>query len=132
MRKQGTKQKTTLNNLNIALLNIRSLRNKLHELEILLNEQKQMPKIIIITESWLRKEDVQFYNLNGYSTVASCRENNRGGGILMFIHESIKYNEVKNVNFDKNHLIIIHLTEIDLKICGFYKSPATNQDNLLF
>lgn len=50
-------------NLVIMLLNIRSIRKKLNELEIFIDDLNKKPHIIIITESWLREEEVKFFNL---------------------------------------------------------------------
>lgn len=116
------------NNLSIGPLNIRSIRNKLPELEGFLYEQGKMPKIIIITETWLRPEDIQFYNLNNYQTIANCREKHRGGGVLMFIHNDIKYNLLSSELFDKSHLLLIQLKDFNLKICGYYRSEKTKLD----
>lgn len=54
-KKITRKKKQNKNNLVIMLLNIRSIKNKLNELEIFLEELNKKPSIIIITESWLKK-----------------------------------------------------------------------------
>lgn len=47
------KKKNKHKHLSFALLNIRSIRNKLHELDIFLDSLDFKPHILIITESWL-------------------------------------------------------------------------------
>lgn len=53
-------------------MNIRTLRNKLELLEALLNEdQHKYTDIIILTETWIRKDECQFMNLNGYTACST-------------------------------------------------------------
>lgn len=117
------------NNLIVVLINIRSLRKKLIDLEIYLESFGFKPHIIIITETWLYEDELKFFNLIGYQSVANCRQNQRGGGILMFIKDDIKFNILKNEQFAKSHLIMINLNEINTKIAGFYRSPSTRLNN---
>lgn len=115
-----TNNKSELNtNLNLAVLNIRSLKEKLNELESCLLELVDKPHIILITESWVKEDEIKFYNLRNY------RKKNRGGGIIFFIHESIKFTIIENEDMEKNNLLLINLDEINIKICGCYRSPST-------
>lgn len=97
-----------------------------HELEIFIENLDKKPNIIIITESWLKENELEFYNLNHYETIGNCRKNQRGGGIIIFIRDDIKFNILKNDQLDKSHLILINLNELNTKIAGFYRSPSTN------
>lgn len=115
----------------IILLNIRSIRNKLNELVIFIDELNYKPHIIIITESWLRDNEIKFFNLEGYQTIANCRSSHRGGGIIIFIRDDIKFNVLKNEQFDKSHFIMINLTKLNTKIAGFYRSPSTKSEIFL-
>lgn len=61
----------------------------------------------------------------------NCRESHRGGGIIMFIKENIKFNVIKNEQFSKSHLIMINLNDLNIKITGFYRSPATKSEDFI-
>ena len=133
-----SKKKLKLEELIIILLNIRSLKEKLAEIEIILNELKEKPHVIVITETWLKEDEIKFYNLKNYQSIANCRKDSRGGGIIIYIRDDINFNIILNENFDKSHIGIINLNELDIKICGIYRSPATSPklfleklDNLL-
>lgn len=116
----------------IALLNIRSIRKKLSELEIFIDELEHKPHIIIITEeSWLRDEEIKFSNLNNYQSIGNCRSNQRGGGIIIFVRDDLKFNILRNEQFCKSHFLMINLTDLNIKIAGFYTSPATKPDQFL-
>lgn len=111
------------------LLNIRSIKNKLNELEIFLEELNKKPSIIIITESWLKNEEVKYFNLKNYQSLGNCRTNQRGGGIIFFINDNLNYNVIKNEQFHKSHLILINLSDLNIKVAGFYRSPSTRTDH---
>lgn len=126
-KKQKNRNKK-LNKLIIALLNIRSIKNKINDLETLIDDLNEKPHIIIITESWLKEDEVKFYNLNNYQTVSNCRINSRGGGILIFIRNDINFNVVLNELHGKSHFTLINLNDLNLKVCGFYRSPSTKPE----
>lgn len=118
-------------NLTIILLNIRSLRNKLIELELYIENLDLKPHIIIITESWLKEEEIPFFNLKGFQSIGNCRQNVRGGGIIIFIKDDIKFNILKNVQFSKSHLIMLKLSDLNMKVAGYYRSPSTKFDEFI-
>lgn len=96
-----------------------------------IEQLKKKPHLIVITETWLKNEEIIFYNLKNYQSIGNCRENTRGGGILLYIRDDIKFNIVKSEQFYKSHLILINLNELNTKIAGFYRSPATTSDLFL-
>ena len=75
------------NCLNILYYNARSLLPKMDELRVLVDTQQ--PHIVSIVETWLSSEisDNEIF-LQGYQVLRLDR-NRHGGGILMFIHESL-------------------------------------------
>lgn len=93
-----------------------------------LDDMKEKPHVIIITESWLKHDEAKFYNLNNYQSVANCRTNHRGGGVIMYIRNDIKFNTVYNELYDKSHLLMISLNDLNFKIAGFYRSQATKHE----
>lgn len=115
----------------IMLLNIRSIRNKICELEIFIENLKERPNIIIITESWLREDELKIFNLKNYSSIGNCRSINRGGGILILVENNLNHNIIINEQFNKSHLTMIKLYDINTKIAGIYRSPSTNSDQFV-
>lgn len=120
-----------LGELIIILLNIRSLREKLIELEIILNDFNEKPHLIIITESWLKEDEIKFYNLKNYQSIANCRKDIRGGGIIIYIRDDIIFNTILNESFEKSHISIVNLNELNVKIGAIYRSPATSPNLFL-
>ena len=80
--------------LKCVCLNARSIINKKNELDIMVDEIK--PHIICITESWANNEitDAEL-GLEGYVMFRKDRMGKRGGGVLLYIRETIPAYEVQ-------------------------------------
>lgn len=128
-RKKTRKEKK--NELHIICLNIRSLKNKMDELEHFIKKLKKKPQLIIITESWIRKGEEKFFCMQNYCPVFSSRIDCRGGGIAVYVHESIPFEEKVNIQIEKNHVILIRLCDLKINICAIYRSPSTNINDFL-
>ena len=75
-------------------LNARSIINKKNELDIMVDEIK--PHIIGITESWANNDiaDAEL-GLEGYVMFRKDRMGRRGGGVLLYIKETMPAYEVQ-------------------------------------
>jgi hypothetical protein len=83
---------------------------------------------MIFCETWLVKEETDFYHLDGYNAVFNCRNSqNRGGGTVIYVRDGWSY---KTVYETEQHNIIILDILIDRqsnkrkKICVFYRKPT--------
>lgn len=78
-------------------LNIRSIRNKVNQFSILLDEVK--PDIVLLNEHWLHGDEIKYYkNLEDYTLVSfSCRSVTEGGGTAIYIKNEIN---VKNIQYE--------------------------------
>lgn len=110
--------------LRIFYWNTRSFRQRHKEILSI----KQDYDIIICVESWLSVNDV--YHLSGFTTFRKDRLYSRGGGIIIFIRNNIKFTEIKNIvspvqEFEICGLKISNIIpSIDLIIC--YRAPGIN------
>ena len=73
----------------IMHLNIRSLSPKIGELEASIN-LTESPKVLMLTETWLTNTSLS-YNIANYSFLSSPRLKTRGGGVGMFVNNSLQY-----------------------------------------
>jgi len=89
------------------------LIDKLDKLILLLRSLTVRPDIVVISETWLKPEDSQFYNIQGYNAIHNCRSGGYGG-LSIFISEQIEFEELKNEMYRKHQTIIL-----DVKMCGF-------------
>ena len=87
---QGGKSKEEIK---CVCLNARSIINKKNELNIMVDDTK--PHIIGITESWTNNDitDAEL-GLAGYVMLRKERMGRRGGGVLLYIKETIPAYEV--------------------------------------
>jgi hypothetical protein len=76
----------------VILSNVRSINNKIDEVEVLLRDHK--PDIAVFTETWLDDEiPNQAIDIDRYSSLRRDR-NSLGGGILCYISKELKVNVV--------------------------------------
>lgn len=76
-------------NLNFLYINIRSMRRKIDDLKNLIDALNFDVHVVVLTETWIYKNLIDFYNLTGYDAFHSCREGNRGGGSCIFVQNNI-------------------------------------------
>ena len=115
-------------NLKLALINTRSCKNKLAEIESLFMELMTDIHVIIFKETWLTEVDI--FNLYGYKAYHSKRTSSRGGGVSVFVKDSILSSLIFSLEFDVNNFLLIELVEYDIKIMGVY-NPGYNVDILI-
>ena len=58
--------------LKILYLNARSIKNKIEEIEIILNEENI--DVAVISETWVKKSEEKYYNFNEYNSVYATRK----------------------------------------------------------
>lgn len=77
--------------LSVLHLNINRLRNKIHNLEALLEAELHIrPCFVCITETWFKLGEETSTYLPGYRIIANCsRSNSRGGGCVIFARNDI-------------------------------------------
>ena len=90
----GIQGGTSKEEIECVYLNARSIINKKNELNIMVDEIK--PHIIGITESWANNDitDAEL-GLEGYVMFRKDRIGRRGGGVLLYIKETIPAYEVQ-------------------------------------
>ena len=118
---------------NVLVLNARSIRNKVSDLQTLLLTDSF--DIVAMTETWLHRnyQDRELQH-DEYNVYRKDRNNQRGGGVLIAV---------------RNHITCIHRTDLEveaemiaLEICPnpttcilfsvFYKPPGTDESFLVY
>lgn len=76
---------------------MRSILNKTHLLEALLDERPDL-NAVCITESWLAKGKIDLLQINGYFIASSfCRQNHEGGCVCILLKEHTEYKEREDI-----------------------------------
>lgn len=77
-------------------LNLRSLKNKILEVNVLLSET--IPSIFCATEHWAKEEELERMALDGYNLVGkSCRMDQRGGGTAIYATKGLEISAVTSL-----------------------------------
>lgn len=106
---ENTNQNTQNKNITILTMNIRSIRNKLEDIEEIIDTIQNQVHILVITETWLTKSEEDFFNILGYKSTFISRENRKGGGIGIFIQNHIQYNIKKTWTDNKSAILSIKI-----------------------
>lgn len=115
-------------------INIRSLRNKISELEAFLADKNL--DIICITEHWLREEEIDVLQVQNFKVGAySSRSEFMGGGTLILVRNDLEFS-TSNINTDFitekcAEYCSILIKPLRLCILVFYRSPSSHLDTLL-
>ena len=112
-------------------LNARSIVNKKNELNIMVEDID--PHIIGITESWANIDitDAEL-GLTGYVMFRKDQIGRRGGGVILYIKESIQADEIKlerEADYDEAVWCKIVSGNSELTIGLVYRSPNINEED---
>ena len=121
--------------LSFLHLNIRSLMNKVDDLQQYFAEIEHNFSVIGISETWLDNNTESFVQLPNYPFINTNRATKTGGGVGMFISSSINYSVRTDFNVFKEDIlegIFIEASKEgkDKIIIGtIYKPPSNNYDD---
>ena len=81
----------TSNSLSFIHCNIRSIPKNIGKFETYLEGLNHKFSLIGLSESWLSDHSVDLYSLSGYKSVHKYRNDRMGGGVSLYIDESMEY-----------------------------------------
>lgn len=113
------------NQLNVLYINIRSMKNKLEDIDYLLKTSDKEIHVIALTETWLYPNETSFFNIPNYVAVHDCRDT-RGGSVAIYLKQNITYNQVTAPIIDHCNIVGVNLLNYKLRIFVIYRSPSSN------
>lgn len=110
--------------------NFQCIRNKLYQLEIIINHDLKKLDILCCTEHWLNTKEITYchipdFNLSSYF----CRDTYKNGGTAIFVRQHLSHIEKKNTYYLNQDKVFEHaVTEIsgqdyNLTVVCVYRSP---------
>lgn len=111
----------------LFLLNCRSIRNKINDLEISLSDCK--PYIMCLTETWLKSFEIQSFGINNYNLISNyCRSTNKGGGCGIWCHSTVNATPIDVTEYciEKDIEICavkIQIKNLSLLVLNVYRAP---------
>ena len=98
-------------------MNIRSMQKNLGSLENYLETLDHKFTAIGISESWLKEYNVDRHELDGYKAVHKYRPLRSGGGVSIFIEDSLEYSTREDLCHQNNSIESVFI-EIDKNQLG--------------
>lgn len=109
------------------------VRNKIELIEATLHLNEI--DVVCIQEHWLKNDEKNFININGYNLGAIyCRSDNKNGGVAIFYRQNINYivREVTNIKIEPKEKVFEYcgielvLNNQKIQIFSIYRSPASD------
>ena len=123
------------NNFSLLHINSRSINKNFDSVDIFLSSLNRFSfSVIGISETWLKSNSPDIFNIPNYHMIHVDRKKGRGGGVAMYINFNLKYKIRKDIYIDGIENLFI---EIDNKsgkniIVGtLYRPPSNNIVNFL-
>lgn len=117
-------------NLLCIHINIRSIIKNFAALEQLIFTSMRRIDVIILTEVNISGSICCLYQIHGYQMVTALRKSRKGGGIIMYVHNSHKY-DIQNVNTHYFESILCTITTQSsyvANICAIYRPPNLSKN----
>lgn len=115
------------NDLNFMHWNIDRMTNKLHLVELCIASFLGILHIIVISETWLTSENFSTYQIAGYYSFHNFRQWNEGGGVSIYIHQSLcKITPqiiTDIVTAEIHHFLVIKIPTINTSVAVPYNRP---------
>lgn len=99
IQKQSRDQnKTEQNHFSVLHYNIQSIKNKLSEFEIFLDELKEPLSVLCISEHWANSQEKIGLKIANYNLISCyCREQFVHGGVLVYARNNLEFSEITNL-----------------------------------
>ena len=125
------------NYFSILNANIRGMATNLDKLKLFIEDLDYTFPIIGITETWLKSHNVDCHFINGYSHEYDIRSNRAGGGVSLFVANSLMYTRRKDIQLNSIfNSIILDIDKSDINstrnvsVIIVYRPP--NTDSTIF
>lgn len=114
--------------LKILQINIRGMNNlsKFDGLKEFLDRYAGAIDVLVVGETWLQSDRTNLFKINGYKSIFSCRPESSGGGLAVYVRETIMFDELGNVHANGFHHVHIRLDAggTPLHIHAIYRPPS--------
>ena len=119
----------------IIHFNCRSIKTNIEELKSYLMSLTMNFDAICVSESWLTPHDnLNEYDIDGYETFQENRSDRRGGGVMIYVHKSLKAKQILRMSEVINDIYECVTVEIETErgsniiISCLYRTPGSNID----
>ncbi|KAI5646886.1 reverse transcriptase (RNA-dependent DNA polymerase) domain-containing protein [Phthorimaea operculella] len=110
-----------------------ALANPPSVLEYVILQSTHTVHLIILTEVNIKQDSVGMFNLPDYTLHSHLRTNQKGGGVLLYVHNSVQFSRY-NINTREFECISGQVKSNNgytIGLCAVYRPPSTNKDNFI-
>ena len=121
----------------ILHINARSLKNKMDSFLTFLHASGVEWSVICVSETWLKKDILSYFDIENYDLFASCREAMEGGGTAVYVHKkysSKRRQDLIDMNSENSFVEIqLQYKNIVKKIVlgAIYRSPGSSHSSFI-
>ena len=111
-------------------VNIRGLMSKQDSLKYLLNEFHTLPDIVLLCETWLKRDTVNNIHMPGYKCYHKHRSDRLGGGVSILVRQQLRSRErsdliIPTFHFEYN-VVELKTNSSNVLLISGYRPPNTN------
>ena len=114
----------------ILQLNIRGLLSKQDSLKQLLTEFKVLPDIVLLCETWLKKDTAGKLDMPNYKCYHKHRIDRLGGGVSVLVKQKLRSRERSNLvvttNLFEYNVVELKMNTNNILIVSGYRPPNSN------
>lgn len=103
--------------------NVNRLTSKLHQVELCIASFPGTLHLIAISETWLTTENSLAYQIAGYHAIHNVREDFNGGGVSIFVHNTICGNDPKilvdKISTELHHFLVIEIPQVKFTVTKY-------------
>lgn len=107
--------------LNCFHLNIRSLRSNFDSFIALLSNCIDYLSVIVLSETWIFSEEINFYAIPDFDCFFQCRDDGRSGGIAVFTRKNLNFSKV-DVSFPSAESVFLYSKRLNIGLLSVYRS----------
>lgn len=104
-------------------------------MKLFISECKTEIDVIVLCETWFNPNLCDLYKIDGYNSYHSCREMRNGGGVSIYVLNTIIVRNVEKKNNDITY-VKLDITNVDtlneMIIIGLYRVPKYDNLNRFF
>ncbi|CAF4833004.1 unnamed protein product [Pieris macdunnoughi] len=126
--------KKTNSRLSFFYLNARSIckQGKFDELQCVLKSFSTIIHIILLTETWIKNEKQACeLKLPNYTHYYNYRTDTIGGGVSIYVHNSLEHNLSESIYQDGNNYLWVQLKRYKIEVGVIYYPGNTNYNQFL-
>jgi exonuclease III len=110
---------------NVIHLNIRSIRANFRSLIATIGDNFNMIDILVLSEINCNAENLGKFKINGFKMISKPRPQGRGGGILIYVRDNFKIQDMQ-ISFEYAEILCIKLNN-EVLIAACYRPPSKSK-----